>query len=287
LLHGRWWLDADGVTGAYGRVYEKNTGRRLMLSNNHVLADSNYASIGDPIVQPGPLYDGQVPRDQIANLYRFGLLNSGLTMANANTVDVALGLPAKPEFLGENVLNIGVVTEAEDAQTGQTVVSSGMHGYAEGEVVDTNATIKVGSYAFGSALFTDQIIVALAVSVAGNSGSVLVAKSTKRAVGLVFSGNSQYSAANKMTSILDTFGLSLSPIPGLSPPPAPQQPDTGPLFPQESLELPSTTTAPLQVPAISTRQVAIAGLFAVGVASVVGMANYLADSRRKIKKVLI
>jgi hypothetical protein len=41
----------------------------------------------------------------------------------------SLGLSLNPDFLGENVLNIGLVTEAEPAQTGQLTVSSEMHGY--------------------------------------------------------------------------------------------------------------------------------------------------------------
>ena len=32
----------------------ENTGERLILSNNHVIANSNDAAIGDQILQPGP-----------------------------------------------------------------------------------------------------------------------------------------------------------------------------------------------------------------------------------------
>jgi len=43
----------------------------LILSNNHVLANSNRGKIGDPILQPGP-YDGGInPRDRIATLLDF------------------------------------------------------------------------------------------------------------------------------------------------------------------------------------------------------------------------
>ncbi|MDF0590681.1 chymotrypsin family serine protease [Candidatus Methanocrinis natronophilus] len=41
-----------------------------ILSNNHVLANNNDASIGDPILQPGP-YDGGTRADRIGNLSRF------------------------------------------------------------------------------------------------------------------------------------------------------------------------------------------------------------------------
>jgi len=42
-----------------------------ILSNNHVLANSNGANIGDPILQPGPAGNGLFPGDQIAILSRF------------------------------------------------------------------------------------------------------------------------------------------------------------------------------------------------------------------------
>jgi hypothetical protein len=43
----------------------------MMLSNNHVLANSNAAEIGDPILQPGPYDGGRYPGDQIAVLEDF------------------------------------------------------------------------------------------------------------------------------------------------------------------------------------------------------------------------
>lgn len=52
-------------------VKDTTTGERYILSNNHVLANSNEASIGDPIVQPGVLDGGSVPADVVAELYKF------------------------------------------------------------------------------------------------------------------------------------------------------------------------------------------------------------------------
>ena len=46
-------------------------GQWMMLSNNHVLANSNAAEIGDPILQPGPYDTGHYPEDQIAVLEDF------------------------------------------------------------------------------------------------------------------------------------------------------------------------------------------------------------------------
>ncbi|MGH7486795.1 MAG: hypothetical protein ACREMY_14515, partial [bacterium] len=45
--------------------------RYYILSNNHVLANSNAAAPGDPILQPGPFDGGTDPADRIARLSRF------------------------------------------------------------------------------------------------------------------------------------------------------------------------------------------------------------------------
>ncbi len=52
-------------------VTDRNTGEKLLLSNNHVLANSNDAVIGDNILQPGPTDGGQNPGDRVATLHRF------------------------------------------------------------------------------------------------------------------------------------------------------------------------------------------------------------------------
>ena len=52
-------------------VRDRRSGVRLILSNNHVLANSNNASPGDPILQPGPYDGGSQDRDVIARLERF------------------------------------------------------------------------------------------------------------------------------------------------------------------------------------------------------------------------
>ena len=56
-----------GTPGAF--VKDKTTAETLILSNNHVMANSNDASIGDAILQPGPADGGKSPQDRIAALH--------------------------------------------------------------------------------------------------------------------------------------------------------------------------------------------------------------------------
>lgn len=60
------------TAGTYGAlVYDNATGERLILSNNHVLANSNGASLFDPILQPAATDGGTAPGDNVAQLYRY------------------------------------------------------------------------------------------------------------------------------------------------------------------------------------------------------------------------
>ncbi len=77
LRKGKWRPAPGGIslghynisTATLGGVVKKN-GTRYILSNNHVLADSNAGKIGDPIWQPGPA-DGGTAADEIAKLSEF------------------------------------------------------------------------------------------------------------------------------------------------------------------------------------------------------------------------
>ena len=52
-------------------VKDRDSGEPFILSNNHVLANSNEAMVGDAILQPGPTDGGQNPSDVVARLERF------------------------------------------------------------------------------------------------------------------------------------------------------------------------------------------------------------------------
>ncbi|GIK28391.1 MAG: hypothetical protein J5J04_08110 [Anaerolineae bacterium] len=58
-----------GTLGAV--VKDRITGEKLLLSNNHVFANSNDAQVGDSILQPGPADGGQNPGDAVATLERY------------------------------------------------------------------------------------------------------------------------------------------------------------------------------------------------------------------------
>jgi len=59
----------DITAGTLGCVVWQQ-GKKMILSNCHVLANSNDAALGDPILQPGP-HDGGVAIDQIGRLHSY------------------------------------------------------------------------------------------------------------------------------------------------------------------------------------------------------------------------
>jgi len=66
----------DITAGTLGCLVKKN-GQVYILSNNHVLANSNDAKRGDAILQPGPIDGGTLPADLIAHLEDFVTISFG------------------------------------------------------------------------------------------------------------------------------------------------------------------------------------------------------------------
>lgn len=179
------------------RVFD-SLGRKLILSNNHVLANSNNASIGDPILQPGAYDGGTIANDKIGTLERFIPVNP-----SGNIVDVALARPLNEADVADEVLDIGVVNDVEEAAIGMTVGKSGRtSGYTEATVTDISATVKISGYAGAEAVFEDQIFTSL-LGKPGDSGSLVVNKATKKAVGLLFAGSDTVTCCNKFSHVME------------------------------------------------------------------------------------
>lgn len=62
-------LVTAGTLGAM--VKDRNNGQPFILSNNHVIANSNDANTGDAVLQPAPTDGGLIPQDVVAQLERF------------------------------------------------------------------------------------------------------------------------------------------------------------------------------------------------------------------------
>ncbi|EGL82757.1 hypothetical protein CathTA2_1765 [Caldalkalibacillus thermarum TA2.A1] len=78
----------DMLPGARKTLPEPGIGmpaKYYILSNNHVLANSNDASLGDAILQPGPYDGGKEDEDTVARLSRFIPISTGPAHAKRTT----------------------------------------------------------------------------------------------------------------------------------------------------------------------------------------------------------
>jgi len=172
---------------------------RYVLSNNHVLANENRGTEGDPILQPGRFDGGKVDRDVLARLVTYVALDPD----GVNVVDAALAEPHQAEDVTPDVLNVGRLKGSRDPRLGEEVRKSGRTTrLTRGIVEDASATIRVG-YSRGSFVFQDQMIVRASsgtFSSGGDSGSVIVGQDSK-ALGLLFGGSPFFTVANKVTNV--------------------------------------------------------------------------------------
>lgn len=196
---------------ARGRTAPRDA-RILILSNNHVLANSNSGVYGDPILQPGP-YDGGVsPRDQVAILERFVPINfSGA----CNYVDAATAWAWPDRVRREFLPGYYRVSSAPvNCQLNMLVGKSGRTTQLkQGRITDCSATINV-SYGNGRvARFCDQIAIrgiSGDFSAGGDSGSLIWTwTSSRNPVGLLFAGGGGVTFANKITRVLPALDINL------------------------------------------------------------------------------
>jgi hypothetical protein len=182
-----------------------------ILSNNHVLANVNNAKIGEPIIQPGVVDGGQVPRDQIGQLVDFVPLQMN---GPPNSVDCALAWVtlqnARPEIIQIGLPNLTIM----EPQRGMAVMKRGRTTglTTNGIIEDINLTIRVSYRDAGWAIFNDQILIrGQGFSSGGDSGALIVERTNNNPVGLLFSGNdvNGTTVANRISKVLETLRVSI------------------------------------------------------------------------------
>jgi hypothetical protein len=210
--------------GTLGALVEDVNGKQYILSNNHVLARTNLATIGEDIIQPGLIDQNPTcfkdATDIVADLSAFIpiLFKTKGTMPS-NVVDAAIarvrtsatGFIVDPTGF---IVDIGTLSsETVDASLGMAVKKSGRTtGLTNGNITAVHATIDV-SYGSGkTARFTNQIVVGSGDFIAsGDSGSLMVEDvlTNPRAVGLLFAGGSTTAVANPIGDVLNAFNVSM------------------------------------------------------------------------------
>jgi len=234
------------TAGTLGMVVkDAKTGQRLILSNNHVLANSNEGKIGDSILQPGPYDGGADPQDLIAYLDRFVPIGFGgeeggepdckiasvfaafwnkilerrksncrvkvYALQEPNVVDAAVAMPVYDADISDEIYGLGKPSGWVAPSLGMALVKSGRTTeITTGEIEALEVTVQV-DYGGPIATFEHQIV-AGAMCEGGDSGSAVLTPGLK-VVGLLFAGsgdrNEGMTVINPIESVLQLLEIEI------------------------------------------------------------------------------
>ena len=206
----------DCCGGTLGSLIEDNSGRQYLLSNNHVLARSDHARVGDAVVQPGLIDNNCTPNEEgpgttpVATLTGWLPLRSSLTNADAAIALVAshavdpnggiLELGARQPDGTLAAAPPGVSSSGGKGETASlhlTVAKSGRTtGLTCASVSALSLDVKVDYYQdcaetkpYLTKTYTNQLAISgNQFSDAGDSGALVVDAANAEPVGLFFAG---------------------------------------------------------------------------------------------------
>jgi hypothetical protein len=212
-------------------------GTQYILGNNHVLARSDSAAVGDSIVQPGLIDAGLTPNSKcdktqattVANLTAFVNLESEDQSPSSSNIDAAIAqvIPGLVDPAG-NILYLGGTTDSNNvpvpgapnagsgvpAFVGMSVAKSGRStGLTCSTVlavnIDTSVQYNKSCDGTGTTFTVDynsQVDVAGgAFGAEGDSGSLIVSQNTADPVALLYAGSDSDTVGNPVAPVLSFF----------------------------------------------------------------------------------
>jgi hypothetical protein len=227
------------TAGTLGCLVKKEK-KTMILSNNHVFANTNQAVVGDMILQPGPHDGGKVREDAIARLTAFipilfeneqsssrvtnafaGIFNffARLTGSSSrlyaryniqpeNLVDCAIAEPIKNAYVKNEILGAGSISGVAEGVIDMKVKKSGRTtGLTHGIIEQVDVTVRVNFGAGKTALFRDQLL-AGAMSQGGDSGSAVLNEKNEL-VGLLFAGSSNTTIFNRIQNVMELLDIEI------------------------------------------------------------------------------
>jgi hypothetical protein len=230
---------ADCCSGTLGALIQDNSGKQYLLSNNHVLARSDHAAVGDAIVQPGLIDNNCTPSGEGAGTVPVGALTAWLPLKSPQTnADAALAQVASRTLDATgSILELGArQSDGTLASAPPGISSSNGKGEAPGlqmrvaksgrttgltcaSVSAVSLDVSVDYYRdcaetrpYLTKVFTNQIAVSGdRFSDAGDSGALVVDTSNAEPVGLFFAGGTDAAGvgqgvANPASDVLSELG---------------------------------------------------------------------------------
>ena len=205
--------------GTLGALVSRG-GNLYILSNNHAIARSDAATVGDAIVQPGLIDNNCATPPTVATLSQFFNMETGpapkvdaaLALINAGAVDTAGtilqlgGTVSNPPANGPPHAGSGIAPTV-----GRAVAKSGRStGLTCSSIFATQANINVtyqkgcGTGSTFNVTFTNQVDVTNnGFSAEGDSGSLIVTQDTADPVALLFAGSGSDTVGNPISDVLN------------------------------------------------------------------------------------
>ena len=211
-----------GTIGGWARGRGNRSRRQLMVSNNHVLANSNAGRFGDSIIQPGRADGGTNPADRIAILERFVTIN--FAAGAKNFLDCATGWCWPNRIRRDHVYHRGGPT-ARFFRIGNSVIQPRVNmvvgktgrttDLTQGTIRATGVSINVNYGPAGVAHFRDQFSVRSTnsqnFSAGGDSGSFVWQWNRRLSpVGLLFAGGGGTTFCNRMSRVVAALDITLN-----------------------------------------------------------------------------
>jgi len=229
---------SDCCGGTLGSLIQDASGKQYLLSNNHVLARSDQASIGENIVQPGLIDDNCAPYGEGGTESLVGTLTGFVPLKSSNNVDAAIAqVNSGAVNSNGSILELGARQangtlaaappgisstggKGEAGTLNMAVAKSGRTtGLTCAGISAVNVSVQVSYYTncaetdpYYTKTYTNQIaITGNAFSDSGDSGSLIVDTSNAEPVGLFFAGGVDSSGvsqgvANPATEVLNELG---------------------------------------------------------------------------------
>ncbi len=207
---------ADCCSGTLGSLIQNSSGLQYLLSNNHVLARSDQASVGDAVIQPGLIDNNCTPNGDGPGTTLVGSLTGWLPLSSSATnADAAIAqVDAGSVNTSGNILELGARQQdgslaaappgisstggiGESASLAMTVAKSGRTtGLTCAGISALNLDVRVDYYLdcaetepYLTKTYTNQFaITGNQFSDAGDSGSLVVDTAKAEPVGLFFAG---------------------------------------------------------------------------------------------------
>jgi hypothetical protein len=215
----------DCCSGTLGALIEDAGKRPYILSNNHVLAKSDHAAVGDTIIQPGLIDNNCSPLEDGPGVQPVASLTSWLPLHSRQTnVDAAIAqVTSRAVDPGGNILELGgrqangtlaaappgissTGGRGEAAWLDMTVAKSGRTtGLTCGGISAIDLDVTVDYYLdcaetrpYLTKTFTHQLgLSSNQFSDAGDSGALVVDAANAEPVGLYFAGGTDTSGVNQ------------------------------------------------------------------------------------------